>query len=132
MDPIEEKNQRVPALAVNLQQGCRELFIALMKEHGVEYTEMPSGSGVCFVGVFRDGNLWATTLTTAISVFLNGKPRHKVIATTRSMAVINCEGLSAAEITNLLLFARFLVVVDMDSIYQSNENECATEGANKS
>jgi hypothetical protein len=117
---IKSKDQSVPVLIVNLQEGCHESFIGLMKEHGVEYEEMPPDSimaGIGFVGIHREGNLWASTLTAVIDAFLKDKSSHKVITTTRTMAIMNCEGLSSAEITNILLLAKLLLVVDTDFLY---------------
>jgi hypothetical protein len=81
------KFRRVPTLNVNLLEGCEEPFIVLVKQHGVAYEEMPLNSlagSVRLVGVFRDDNLWAATLTTTVSAFRTNKRSHEVIVTTRS------------------------------------------------
>jgi hypothetical protein len=123
MHSIKPKFQRVPALNVNLLEGCRDPFIALMKEHGVEYEETapntePPMNSLDFVEVFRDSDSWATAFATVISDFLKNKPNRNVIVTTRSKAVINCEGLRETAITHLLSLARCLVVTDMELMHR--------------
>jgi len=102
------------SIKVFLFKASYEPFIALLQEHGTEFTTHTPAMGV----IKNSGvtieilNVVVPALCAAIVTYLKTRPRPKIIITTKNKTVIHAEGLTQSELGRVIALARQLTVIE--------------------
>jgi hypothetical protein len=105
-----------PAIQVYLLKDCREQFIALLREGGVEFSVQTPPVGAVMnsgfaITVSVPSSVFFGALASVICAFLKNRRSRKVIITTDN-AVIQAEGLSQSDLERLLPVTRSMIAIE--------------------
>ena len=113
-------------LSVHLFKSSFGPFLALLQEHEIEYkmrevravTPMAAGGILEIVQVVGNAAFWPSVAAVVVS-FINSRKGRKIIITTQEGIVIHAEGLSIAELEEVLKQAKHLTAIDPNTPHQT-------------
>ena len=113
-------------LPVHLFKSSFGSFLALLQQHKIEYqmrevravTPMAAGGILEIVQAVGNAAFWPSVAAVVVS-FINSRKGRKIIITTKAGTVIHAEGLSIAELEQVLKQAKNLTAIDPNTPSQA-------------
>ena len=120
-------------LPIHLFKSSFGPFLDLLNEHKLKYqmrevrvgVPMASGGTLEVIKAIGDAAFWPA-IAAVVVAFINSRSGRKVIITTRDRTVVHVEGLSMAELENVLKLAENITAIDPNPIKESNSDSSKT------